>query len=291
MPLSRALVASVLLHAALVLAFTWAGAAGDAAAPSAPESRTAPPLAAAAGDTFDVDAVSEAPRQGDRKLTPTAAPPPSPGEPAVAAEPAPPARAAPARKARRKPRPTPADLPIAGEDAPAPGASDQGDQGSASYGAAGLPPGVRHLATAFTQAIAAATNRDPLWETLPLGKVGTARVVIDVDDDGRVTLIEDQEARQLPAPLERMVARTLLLLRAGRFALSRRGSSAGRESFEIEVTLSQVPPPEGDWDNPGDTASIGFTPPSPGVPGRAFFVHGSGRRFDALVTIESTKPR
>jgi len=83
----------------------------------------------------------------------------------------------------------------------------------------------------------------------------------------------------------------VLLLRAGRFALSRRKSGAGREILEIDVTLSMVPPPEGDWDDPAHTAKMGFVPPEPGKPGRAFFVHGSGRRFDAQVTIVLQKAR
>ena len=68
-------------------------------------------------------------------------------------------------------------------------------------------------------------------------------------------------------------------------------TGAGREVLEIEVTLSMVPPPEGEWDDPTHTAKIGFVPPEPGVPGRAYFVHASGRRFDARVTIVRTSPR
>jgi hypothetical protein len=61
--------------------------------------------------------------------------------------------------------------------------------------------------------------------------------------------------------------------------------------LKIQVTLSQVSPPEGEWDSPGHTAAMGFVPPEPGTPGRAYFVHGSGRRFDARVSIEPVSDR
>jgi hypothetical protein len=287
MALSRALVASVLLHAAVVGAFTWAGAVRSAAALVAPASSVRP-LGAVAGDTFDVDAISDAPRRGDQKLSTAAAGEKKPSQPAPAPKPEAGEPVQRARKASRAPAAKPIEKPS--DAAQTSGASEQGDD-ERSYGAAGLPPGVRQLAPAFTQAIAAATNRDPYWAELPFGNHGSARVVIDVGEDGRITLVERDGAQTLPPPLERMLKRTLLLLRAGRFALSRRGSGAGRESFEIEVTLSQIPPPEGDWDDPGHTASIGFTPPKPGRPGRAYFVHGSGRRFDAKVTLAPTEAR
>src|SRR5690606_1008565 len=137
------------------------------------------------------------------------------------------------------------------------------------YGAAGLPLGVRHLATAFTKAVSAATNRDPLWDELPVGTVGKLRVVIDVDDDGRISHQPFDDEPAPPPALKRLVERTLLLLRAGRFALSHDRPGAGREVLEIEVTLSTVTPPEGEWDDPTHTAKIGFDPPAAGVPGRA----------------------
>jgi hypothetical protein len=290
MILSRALVVSVLLHAAVVGAFTWAGASRSAAAVSPPAS-AALRFGAAAGDTFDVDAITEAPRRGDRQRTATAPSPPRPSPPERAARPVKPAPAERAPGALRAKRAKPASTQpaaAAGGGEQAPGASEQSDDGR-SYGAAGLPPGVRQLAPAFTQAIAAATNRDPFWAAQPLGDVGSVLVVIDVNEDGRITLVENDEQRTLPPALDRLVQRTLMLLRSGRFALSRRGANAGRESFTIDVTLSQVPPPEGDWDDPGHTASIGFSPPAPGKPGNAYFVHGSGRRFDARVTIASSR--
>ena len=147
------------------------------------------------------------------------------------------------------------------------------------YGAAGLPPGVRLLSKAFTRAITAATNRDPYWHTLALGDVGTIRLEIQLDDTGRISASSTEKDKEtIAAPLKRLVERTMLLLKRGRFALSPDQVGAGSEAFVIKVRLTQGAQVE-DYDDPRHTVSLGFTPPTPKTPGRAYFVQGaaSGR--------------
>ena len=307
MALSQSLVVSVLLHAAVVGAFSVAVRARASAElpPALPSA--APNNAAFGGETFDIEALLEAPpsRRARAASVPVAEPEPEPKtEPKLEPESqvskpastqavdargdAPAPKKPKKRRARAEAKPAPSAE--AGHDT----ASSEGpnDDRGASYGAQDLPPGVRHLAPAFTRAVAAATHRDPFWTTLEIGSVGKARVVLEVDEEGHVSRLVDSSDPPLPAALERLVDRTLVLLRTGRFALSRRAAGAGRETLEIDVTLAMIEPPEDDWDEGSShTAKMGFVPPEPGTPGRAFFVHGSGRRFDARVSIISQKAR
>lgn len=294
MALSQSLVVSVLLHAAVVGAFGLATRARAPAAELPPAlSSSEPQSAALGGDTFEVDALLDAPPASraaapEPAAEPDPAPPAPPAAEAIAEKPKPkpklrPRRAKPERAAASAAR-EPSTAPPSVEEHDAPGSGK-------TYGAADLPPGVRHLGPAFTRAISAATNRDPFWTTLPLGRVGTARVTIAVGEDGKLERVQRDGDPPLAAPLERLVERTLALLRSGRFALSRRAPGAGRELLEIEVLLSQVDPADDVLKDAAHTAKMGFSPPEPGKPGRAFFVHVSGLRFDARVAIVSQSAR
>jgi hypothetical protein len=250
-----------------------------AAAPAAP-----PP----APDPVDVNALPPESTQNPeptRISDPDAAPAPKPAPMKASSKPAP------------KPRPqrdpaTPTEHPrpanassaaAAGANAPTIGAPAAG-----TFGQEGLAPGVRRLGYAFTRAIPAATPADEAWRELPTGHVGTIRIELAVDESNHLGELKRWQARPgepaPPAVLERMVQRTLLLLRAGQFALS--GSNQpGSERLVIDVTLRDDTAEEEGSDN---VVNKGFDGATPGHPGRAHFRYGNGRTFEAKVTIVSS---
>jgi hypothetical protein len=299
-----ALVVSVGLHASLVLSLVVGGrftaqraAMPDsvampgnaieveaptpelAAAPAAPE--PAPP-AEAAPTPVDVrslptEAIAPAP---DDAQTPSV-PKPAPAKPRVAPRPK-------AETEPKKPAPVRAEsdslAPQTGSEAPT-----SAKPASGTFGQEGLAPGVRRLGYAFTRAIPAATPADSAWQELPVGHVGTIRIELEVDESNRLGALKRWQARPgepaPPAALQRLVERTLILLRAGQFALS--GSNqAGSERLIIDVTLRDEA--ADDDATPGDVVQKQFDGASPGHPGRAYFRYGSGRAFEAKVTIATS---
>lgn len=211
--------------------------------------------------------------------------PPAPKPAPPAAEPAPPAGAVkprpPAPKPRRAQATPRASIPVG---AAAPAASVAGTPAAGTFGAEGLAPGVRRLGYAFTRAIPAATPSDAAWRELPPGSVGTIRIELSVDAEGRLGPLELWRSRpgepEPPSALLRMVQRTLLLLRAGQFALS--GSNgAGRERLTIEVRLRDDTPDE---EPTQEVVQKKFDGARPGYPGTASFRYGTGRVFEAKVT-------
>lgn len=262
-----------------------------AAAPAAPAADTEPPV--------DVNALPVEPETTSPRTAEPRTPEPSPTAPATP-EPSPTApassRAVPAPKASPvSPRPTPrkpvanprvaqtASTPAAGSDASSTGAAAAG-----TFGQEGLAPGVRRLGYAFTRAIPAATPADSAWRELPTGHVGTIRIELEVDNANRLGALKRWQARPgeppPPAVLERMVERTLLLLRAGQFALS--GSNQpGSERLLIDVQLRDEAAEE---EPVTDVVQKKFDGASPGHPGKAYFRYGTGRAFEAKVTIVSS---
>jgi hypothetical protein len=78
-----------------------------------------------------------------------------------------------------------------------------------------------------------------------------------------------------------MVERTVLLLRAGQFALS--GSNQpGSEILVIEVQLRDEP---AEPDAVSEVVQKKFEGATPGHAGSAYFRYGTGRAFEARVTI------
>lgn len=301
-----ALLVSVGLHAALLL-LPILGRFHDPVRP--PEPASLPNSVAMSGNSIEVEAPTP-----DFAAAP-AAPPPAPDPVDVSALPPEPTRApepvrirdpeaAPApkpapTKARNKP-PTKAESepkpsarssqPSSASSAAAAGADapTTGTPAAGTFGQEGLAPGVRRLGYAFTRAIPAATPSDEAWRELPAGHVGTIRIELQVDEDNRLGELKRWQARPgepaPPAVLERMVQRTLLLLRAGQFALS--GSNQpGSERLTIDVTLRDEPAEEEGSDN---VVTKGFDGATPGHPGRAHFRYGNGRSFEAKVTIVSS---
>src|SRR5690606_28027889 len=88
--------------------------------------------------------------------------------------PRPPPERGPAEKAAATPRSSaePSATPTSAGSATSAseGSAASPAQDSGTFGAVGLPPGVRHLATAFARALPAWGYRDAAWSKLPAGK-------------------------------------------------------------------------------------------------------------------------
>jgi hypothetical protein len=284
-----AFIASVGLHAALLAVPIVAGLYGQ---PAPPPPDTRPNSVAMVGNSIEVDAPT--PEVADTPATVAAEPEPEPEPEPVdvkalpaepASEPAPAAIPAP-------PRPRPQAPPKPARSAPAAASGNAGSEAptlgapaAGTFGQEGLAPGVRRLGYAFTRAIPAATPADEAWRELPAGHVGTIRIELSVDENNHLGELKRWQARPgeaaPPAVLERMVQRTVLLLRAGQFALS--GSNQpGSERLVIDVTLRDDAPDE---ESSSNVVNKGFDGASPGHPGRAHFRYGTGRTFEAKVTI------
>jgi outer membrane biosynthesis protein TonB len=294
-----ALGVSALLHLAVAAGIASGGSAAARERPVTPDSIS--------GNTFDVDAVVMEP---PRPATPAPEPPAPPPRPAAAqveppvAMPAPPPR--PARPAPRTPASPPeeraprgeagepADVPPPRPRAARPAAAEVASAGApaaseaaaapapATYGAAGAAASERNLAKAFTRAIPAAVSKDAIWSELPLGPAGKARIEFTVDDEGKIASAEPEE--QPEQQLGRLLARTLVLLKSGRFALSS-GEKAGTETLELEATISERAASDDEFANPRDPVHLGFEPPSAERPGRAFFTLASGRHVEIRVRL------
>lgn len=145
----------------------------------------------------------------------------------------------------------------------------------ATFGGSDEPGAPRNLARAFTRAIPAANTTDSAWTTLPLGDAGKAWVTIVVDEDGKIMEVEPREP--LEPYFERLIERTVAALRAGRFVLE--PSSAGEQSFELNVVISQRPRGQGPLE-------LGFDAPRSPHPGRAYFQLNSGRFVEVFVSPE-----
>lgn len=301
---------SALLHAGLALV----GAAVLTAFP--PPSAPAPHRDAWAGDTFEIGLVSG--RGGStRAPAPAAAAKPAPAPPARTA---PVAKAAPvlAAKAPRARVSAPAPPPHASASAAAlpsapsshaspaassrpPGAAPDLSRAMAAaaagkdstgarggrFGAAGVLPGVRDLAKAFTRALPRAASGDPLWSKLPLGPAGGFHVVIRIDDQRRIASAKPDE-KTLPPVLQHLLDRTILLLRGGQFALDRSAVTSGSEKLHVELAISMRAPSDQIDVNPSDTVELGFKPPTQSHPGVGYFTLASGRHVEAKVTLEPT---
>ena len=279
-----AFIVSVGLHAAflaLLILASWYGRT----APPPPDTR--PNSVAMVGNSIEVDAPTPEVAQTPAGVAAEPEPAPVdvkalPAEPAV--EPAPAALPAPPRpRPKVAPKPRSSARDNAGSEAPTIGAPAAG-----TFGQEGLAPGVRRLGYAFTRAIPAATPADEAWRDLPAGHVGTIRIELSVDESNHLGELKHWRARPSepapPAVLERMVQRTLLLLRAGQFALS--GSNQpGSERLVIDVTLRDG---AADEEMSNNVVNKGFDGAAPGRPGRAHFRYGTGRIFEAKVTIISS---
>jgi hypothetical protein len=140
------------------------------------------------------------------------------------------------------------------------------------------------LDKAFVRAITAASHRDPYFRSSAAGFVGSARIRLSVDAEGKLGEMVTQP-KEVGEAISRVLGRTALLLRSGRFALPS-GVGAGVIDLELDIALSDGPPAE-DADDATATVSMGFTPPTASKAGRAYFTLASGRRFEATVVLRN----
>jgi hypothetical protein len=281
-----AFIASVGLHAAFLALPIFVSLHGGATPPP-PDTR--PNSVAMVGNSIEVEAPTP-----EVAATPPAPPPEPvdvaalPSEPTAAPKTATEPELEPAPKPVRRPTTKPRPLPRAASIAPPAPGSDTATSGApaaGTFGQEGLPPGVRRLGYAFTRAIPAATPADAAWRELPAGHVGTIRIELQVDETNHLGALKHWQARPgepaPPAVLERMVERTLLLLRAGQFALSG-FNQPGSERLIIDVHLRDDAPDE---EASTEVVNKGFDGATPNHPGKAHFRYGTGRTFEAKVTI------
>lgn len=231
---------------------------------------------------------------------PAATPPPAPAPPATSASATPSAApsARPASTGRRPvaapsaaPEPTPARPRKPRLSRPRTkgsfGASGKGPAGAGaesggSFGADGQAA-VRDLGRAFTRAIPAACSADPIWGQIEIGEVGTMRVELHVNGDGRLTSaapIGDTP----PKALANLLRRTLPLLQAGTFAVRAGAVTAGTETLEIKAIVIDG---GGGEAAPGGHESLAFS--YDGGRGKASFTHAGGRRVELTVRVLKTE--
>jgi outer membrane biosynthesis protein TonB len=301
------LLASLLLHLALALAIvvgvlpsarsrshardradSWSGdtfevdavlGTGAPKAVAAPQP-AAPPAAERPAEVTPPEPAKRPEPKTDPKPTPADPPSDEPAakrQPAVRYKPDKPAESEHERPAKRETTTTAAAGPSDENDLRAAMAAAAAGTGGPRYGAAGLEPGVRNLAKAFTRAIPASSDRDPVWSSLPLGAAGSLSVSIAIDDDGRIESVQMLD-KVRPPQLIRLVEKTVLLLRGGQFALSREGTTAKTEVLELEASIAMSSPSD-------DPMEKGNRPPTPGHPGRAFF-RQSGRTIEVRVSLD-----
>jgi len=294
-----ALLASVGLHAALLLLPALApwhrssppsgrpealpnsvAMIGNSIEVEAPTPDFAAPAAAGPPPTADPVDVSSLPPEAPPSSPPVRAREPE-GTPAAAPALAKP-RLEPATKPRR-PRPPSAAAPSTA--AFASGDASAHVPASGTFGQEGLAPGVRRLGYGFARSIPPATKGDPAWLELPVGHVGTIRIELEVDANNRLGAVKRWQGRPSepapPAVLERLVERTLILMRAGQFALS--GSNdPGSERLLIDVEVRDERADD-DEDN-RNVVQLKFDAATPGHPNKAYFRYGTGRAVEAKVT-------
>jgi hypothetical protein len=290
----RALLASALFHAAFVL---LAGLGGRTLALrrdvlDRPDRW--------AGDTFEIDGLVA------RPASPAA--PPAPAAPQAPATPAPPEPTAapehepepvehepggPKPVAERPPKKAAAAEPVAHAPSVAtPAASDSSSApapaAGTAFGAAGLEPGVRNLAKAFTRALPVGGRADATWFRLPVGAAGAARLTITIDEAGVIREAEPlpiERGQIVPAHLKRLFDRVILLLGAGRFALDQGDRTSGTETLRIDAEVREGGTRD-EYAEPEHTLDMGFEPPTRGRAGKAWFTYASGRRIELRVKME-----
>jgi len=185
--------------------------------------------------------------------------------------------------------------PKATRVAPSAGSPSAGSPSSAAspspagpFGAAGLPPGVRHLPRAFARAVALANRADPRWRELPAGVVDETSVVLTVADDGTLGAlsypVEGEQARVTPV-VRKLLENTVLLLAAGKFSLDASALSPGTMRLRVRVEIEQRAPAASDID-PSELHALDHEPPRPGKAGHGAFTLNSGRRVVAWISLE-----
>lgn len=274
--LALALLGSLALHAgvAVLVVARPAAAVGRGAASERP------PTTAFHGDTFEIDALIEAPAL-PRPASVAAAASPAPVRAAPPAKPPAPAAAELATEAPLASSP-PASASAAAAPGPAPsvasptGVTGSGPRAAASaYGAEGVGDDPRDLEPALLRALpAAAASRVAGWEALADRTELVARVTLELGDDGRLAALRVEPGA--PAPLAALLQRCRWLLARGRFALPAGAPEPGAATFVVGARVSRREPDPNPFADPGDIMRRGFTPATEAAPARAHFTFASG---------------
>jgi hypothetical protein len=154
------------------------------------------------------------------------------------------------------------------------------------YGQASLPTNVGSLAKAFTRAVPRAAFRDPAWHRLPMGAAGKVVFSIELDNMGKLVGAVSVERTEPEPPvfLKNLVARTVLMLKAGTFALTPQGLQAGTQRFELSAELRRVAALDDVLAEPEDLRQIGrLVEPTRVRPGKANFTYNSGRQVELTI--------
>ena len=301
LPATISLIASGALHVLVVVALARSASGAEPARDELDPARFV-------GNTFEIETV-------DAPLTPAAPPlPAAPPTPTAAPEPAAPPLPKPAEKAPSPPddpstraahsaqvasqspsAPTPpaparAESPVtASAERAAPDGAQTATTGvvAPSYGQDALPASTASLAKAFTRAVPRIASSDQVWHGLPLGAAGKAVFSIEVDAQGKVVgqgTVLDEPA---PAPhLERIIGRTVLLLKSQTFTAFGEAGRGGTQRFELTADIRQVAPLEDAFAEPRDLRQIGrLVEPTRVRPGKANFTYNSGRQVELTLRL------
>jgi hypothetical protein len=153
-------------------------------------------------------------------------------------------------------------------------------QETSGFGAEAADPGTRDLVRSFVRAIPAAASSDPEWATVPMGPAGTADLTLVLDSDAKPHVKEPIDPR-VPAPLRRLIQKTMLVLSGGRFAAV--GEAPGSQRLRIAVSVTQLAPAPASAMQSGGAFGLGFEPPNDQRVSRAFFTLASGRHIEVTV--------
>ena len=251
------------------------------ATPAAAPAETVPtPRAPEPASETPVPSEPEAPSTVDDTADDNAAEPePQAAPPAAHADEAPNAAEPEAKAASR------ASSPETNNSGAVPAGSATDVPSTPTYGQGSLPPHVGSLAKAFTRAVPRAAFRDPAWHRLPMGGAGKVIFRLELDEMGKVVGAASVEPTE-PAPpsfLKSLVARTVLMLKAGTFALTER-IQAGTQRFELSAELRRVEPLDDALADPNDLRQIGrLVEPTRVRPGKANFTYNSGRQVELTI--------
>jgi hypothetical protein len=271
--------------------FVGSGIEIDAVTLPSTVSEPAPPAAQA--NPPSEPTTTAAPATTAPATTAPAAPAPTTTAPATTAPavPGPVAVARPRSPRRATPvvtRPATAASSTNGASSATPAADSTPTTTSGSFGASGLPPGVRHLPNAFTRALAIANRGDARWRNLPLGRAGEAHLRIPVTDEGALGELEfanTRERDELLPVVRHLLDNTLLLLKNGRFSLDARKERPGVAKLRVVVEIGERSGIDSEGD-PGELFGVAWEAPSGAKPGKSGFILNSGRQVTAWVWVE-----
>lgn len=127
-----------------------------------------------------------------------------------------------------------------------------------------------------------------MWATLPVGRVGRVAVRLRVGESGALEDVSIEEPDSQGEVLQRIIERTVLLLRAGTFSLDPRKLQNGTERLSLEVRVAQRPPNPDDSSLPQHLYAQGHEAPTAERPGYARVTLNSGLTLDITLRLEPT---